>query len=109
MVGLVTLMLGLLYAAYILYARISGQFDVPGWTGTMMAILILGGVQLLFLGLIAEYMGRIYEEVKRRPLYVVGERVGFEPRPKGPDESPPESTVSTSVGEPAESRQPGSP
>jgi len=74
--GLITLVLGILYAAYILFAYLGGK-SMPGWTGTMMAILILGGVQLLCLGLIAEYIGRVFEEVKRRPLYVVRERIGF--------------------------------
>lgn len=73
--GLVTLMLGLLYAVYILYAWLAGR-TLEGWTGQTMTILILGGVQLLCLGIIAEYIGRIFEEVKHRPLYVVRECIG---------------------------------
>lgn len=95
--GGVTLILGLVYAAYILIRYATGGYDVPGWTGTMMAILILGGVQLLCLGLIAEYIGKIFEEVKRRPLYVVRDRQGFGPAedsqatPPDGAESPPTS------------------
>jgi dolichol-phosphate mannosyltransferase len=73
--GLVTLGLGLLYAAYILYAWLAGK-TLEGWTAQIMTILILGGVQLLCLGVIAEYIGRIFEEVKHRPLYVVREWIG---------------------------------
>jgi dolichol-phosphate mannosyltransferase len=73
--GLVTLGLGLLYGVYILYAWFANK-TIAGWTAQTMTILILGGVQLLCLGIIAEYIGRIFEEVKHRPLYVVREWVG---------------------------------
>ncbi|HEY0322460.1 MAG TPA: glycosyltransferase family 2 protein [Pyrinomonadaceae bacterium] len=49
-----------------------------GWASLFIAVLFMGGVQLLTLGIIGEYLGRIYTEVKRRPLYVVQERLGFE-------------------------------
>jgi polyisoprenyl-phosphate glycosyltransferase len=53
--------------------RIAGEF-VPGVTTAVLAILLLGGIQLIAIGLIGEYVGRIYDEVKRRPLYFVRER-----------------------------------
>ncbi len=53
--------------------KIFGSF-VPGVTTTVVAVLLLGGIQLMAIGLIGEYVGRIYDEVKRRPLYVVRER-----------------------------------
>jgi polyisoprenyl-phosphate glycosyltransferase len=48
-----------------------------GWASLFVAVLFMGGVQLVSLGILGEYLGRIYTEVKRRPLYVVQERLGF--------------------------------
>jgi dolichol-phosphate mannosyltransferase len=55
----------------------------PGWSSLMVTILFLGGVQLLTIGLIGEYLGRIYDEVKARPLYLVRRTLGFEPQGEG--------------------------
>jgi dolichol-phosphate mannosyltransferase len=51
--------------------------DTPGWTSLILVILFIGGVQLIGMGIIGEYLGRVYGEVKRRPLYVVREELGF--------------------------------
>lgn len=59
------------YAAFAVYARFVEGLTVPGWTSIMVALLFLGAVQLLCVGLIGEYLGRVYEEVKGRPLYLV--------------------------------------
>lgn len=50
---------------------------VPGWAAIFVAVLFVGGIQLLGLGIIGEYVGRIYAEAKRRPLYLLQERMGF--------------------------------
>ena len=56
-----------------LYKLGGGQGLVPGWTSLAVAVLFLGGLQLLAVGILGEYVGRIYEEAKRRPLYLVKE------------------------------------
>ena len=57
--------------------RIAGQF-VPGVTTLLMVVLLLGGIQLITVGIIGEYLGRVYDEVKRRPLYVVSDRINID-------------------------------
>jgi polyisoprenyl-phosphate glycosyltransferase len=52
--------------------------ELTGHATTLVAVLFLGGIQLICLGVIGEYLGRIYDEVKRRPLYLIGESLGFD-------------------------------
>ena len=71
--GFVISILALLAIPLVVVARISGEF-VPGISSTLVVVLLLGGIQLITVGIIGEYVGRIYDEVKNRPLYVVRER-----------------------------------
>jgi dolichol-phosphate mannosyltransferase len=53
------------------------ESTVPGWTSIFIAILFIGGVQLITIGVLGEYIGRIYEETKGRPIYIVDEEINF--------------------------------
>jgi glycosyltransferase involved in cell wall biosynthesis len=69
----------LLLIAYIAYAWASGQ-SIQGWTSLMLIVVVLGAVQMFVLALMGEYIGRLYNEVKGRPLYIVQEIAGAERR-----------------------------
>lgn len=63
------------YLAYVLLQRAFG-YTVQGWATTMVGMLFLGGVQLICLGIIGEYLGRLFNEIKPRPMYIVEEKLG---------------------------------
>lgn len=71
--GLLISFTAFLYLIYIIFNTLTYGNAVEGWASTICIILFLGGVQLLFLGIIGEYIGRIYIESKRRPNYIVRE------------------------------------
>jgi len=78
-VGLLVCLGAVVYAAYIFVAFVFfPEVIVAGWTSTILIVLFLGGIQLLFLGVVGEYLHRIFDEVKQRPLYMVKRTVGFE-------------------------------
>lgn len=83
--GLVISGLALLGIVFTLLQKIFSQFfssiglePVPGYPTTLISILLLGGIQLIFLGVIGSYLSRIYDEVKGRPLWIIKEKAGFE-------------------------------
>jgi dolichol-phosphate mannosyltransferase len=82
-------------AVVLVVARLLGHIPVQGWTSLAVLVLLVGGVQLVTVGALGEYVGRIYNEVRSRPLYLVRERRGFDTRssdgarPVAPSEHPP--------------------
>ncbi len=78
---------GIIYAVVLRFFADPSHW-VRGWASIFVAVLFMGGVQLISLGIIGEYVGRIYGEVKQRPLYFVRERFGFEQA----DQRPPEAS-----------------
>ena len=76
--GVVLSLLAFTYGSFLIIRTIILGIDVPGYASLMVTILFIGGVQLITLGILGEYLGRIYEETKQRPLYLIRERYGFE-------------------------------
>jgi polyisoprenyl-phosphate glycosyltransferase len=89
-IGIVMSLLSFLGIIGIFYIKFctNATVDVPGWASVVACILLIGGIQLLSLGIIGEYIGRIYDEVKQRPLYFLDNVIGFEDCsvPEHPDE-----------------------
>jgi polyisoprenyl-phosphate glycosyltransferase len=81
--GLLISAAAFIYALIFLIDTLVYGIDLPGFPSLIISIMMLSGVQLISLGVLGEYIGRIYEEVKARPLYLVAETVGLEPRSGG--------------------------
>ncbi|RSM70777.1 glycosyltransferase [Kibdelosporangium aridum] len=86
--GLIVTLLAFFYAGYVVVDVLSSGVDAPGYATLMVGVAVLGGLQLLFLGIIGEYVGRIYYESKRRPHFLVKET-----------SSPPTAPVRVSFGQ----------
>jgi glycosyltransferase involved in cell wall biosynthesis len=76
--GLAVSSLSLLYSSFLIVRTLIFGIDVPGYASLMVAVLFFGGIQLITLGIIGEYLGRVYEEVKGRPLYFVRDLYGLD-------------------------------
>lgn len=77
-VGIVISLVSFVYASFLVIRTLILGIDVPGYASIMVAVLFLGGVQMISLGFIGEYLGRVYDEVKQRPLYLVRDCYGFD-------------------------------
>ena len=75
--GVLISVMSVVVAIWAVVAHFGFRATVPGWTAQVVLISLLAAVQLLMTGILGEYIGRIYEEVKRRPLYVVGDKVNL--------------------------------
>ena len=76
-VGAVVALMAFLYLLVIAYSKFIANNAISGWPSLLGAILFLGGLQLVMLGIVGEYVGRIYEETKQRQLYIVKNKVNF--------------------------------
>ena len=81
--GIATAILSVFYAIYIVIREIFFGFPVAGWSSIMVAILFIGSIQLVTIGILGEYIGRIYDEVKKRPMFILDFQSsrGFEQTP----------------------------
>lgn len=70
--GIIVSLIGLLYAIYAIIEYFGGK-TIPGWTSILVSILIIGGIQLISIGIIGEYLARVFNEAKGRPLYFIKE------------------------------------
>lgn len=75
--GLAVWVVSMATFSWALWVKYMTHRSVPGWTSLMTVILLLGGAQLVAIGVIGEYIARIFDEAKRRPLYVVRRSAGF--------------------------------
>jgi dolichol-phosphate mannosyltransferase len=73
MAGLFISFCSFLYTVYALFDKFYFKTTVPGWTSILISVLFLGGIQLIFLGVIGEYLGKMFIETKRRPNYIIKE------------------------------------
>jgi len=76
LVGIALAALAFLYGGYLTASYLVYGHTVPGWTTVVVLLLLFAGIQLVSIGVLGEYVARIFEEVKRRPLYLVRRRVG---------------------------------
>ncbi len=76
--GLLTSVVGFIFMLYGLLMKLFfPEYVIEGWASLFVAVLFLGGVQLICIGLLGEYVGRMYEETKNRPLYIIEKEINF--------------------------------
>ena len=76
LVGTLVMIISTLYVFYSLYAKLFLKESPQGFTALIVSVTFLSGIVLFFLGVVGEYVGRIYEEAKARPQYVIGRTAG---------------------------------
>ncbi|GBF38152.1 glycosyltransferase family 2 protein [Leptospira johnsonii] len=80
--GFASAFFGALYTVYILYLKLFTDNTIQGWTSVMIVVLVLGGIQLIALGMIGEYLSRVNDQSKNRPLYVIEKIYSVRPKSK---------------------------
>jgi dolichol-phosphate mannosyltransferase len=76
--GFLTSIISLIYLVYAILVKIIANQLPAGWASLVAAVLFIGGVQLIVLGIVGEYIGKIYDEVRGRPHYVISKWLGFD-------------------------------
>lgn len=85
--GVVFSLLGLLYALWVIYARLALGIEAEGWASLMIVVLIAAGVQMLILGIVGEYLWRSLDETRRRPRFIIEKIIENERAAEEPDDS----------------------
>jgi hypothetical protein len=67
------------YGVWVVIEHFTQGHDVPGWATIVAGLMFFSGIQLLTIGILGEYLGRVYDEVKRRPRYLIARRLGRSP------------------------------
>lgn len=80
--GFIVALTSFIVLGYIIFTKLM-RFNIPGWTAIMAATLFLGGVILFTIGILGVYLGRIYEQIKGRPQYIVDKKIGFDRKDEG--------------------------
>jgi len=75
--GICISLISFLCGLYFIFLKTTIGIDVPGWTSTALLIVLFGGINLFVLGIIGEYVGDIFDEVKNRPQFLIGQKVGL--------------------------------
>ena len=101
LLGIALSLIAIVYSVIFLASTIIFGVDRPGFPSLIISVMFFSGAQLISLGILGEYLGRVYEEVKARPLYIVAERVGLEPED--------EAALASSEMAPRKSTRPSAP
>lgn len=78
MFGITTALIGFIYALFVVYARLINKVPFKGYAPIVILLLIIGGLIMIMLGIIGEYVWRVYDEARKRPVYIVKERIGMD-------------------------------
>jgi polyisoprenyl-phosphate glycosyltransferase len=76
LLGFATAAIALLGAVWVIVGSLINGSNAPGWVSLMTVVLLIAGVQMLTLGIVGEYVGKVYDEVRARPPFIVAERIG---------------------------------
>ena len=79
--GILSTIIAIVYSIFIIISRLLG-YGFPGYASILFSVLFFGGIQLFSIGILGQYVGRIFEEVKKRPNYIVKSSINLEQKDK---------------------------